>query len=52
MGNLIRIAGLIVSIASIIYWLILLLVKKEDLTKALIPMWIGIAAMWIGRLLT
>lgn len=50
MGNLVRIAGTIIAIASIICWLILL-VKKEDLTRALIPMWIGIAVMWIGRIL-
>lgn len=50
MGSLIWVAGLIVAIASIICWL-LLLVKKEDLTRALIPMWIGIAVMWIGRIL-
>ena len=50
MGNPIRIAGLIVAIASIICWFILL-VKKEDSTRALIPMWIGIAAIWIGKAL-
>lgn len=47
MGNLIRIAGSIVAIVSIICWLELL-IKKEDLTRALIPMWIGIAVMWMG----
>lgn len=50
MGNLIMIVGLIVAIASIICWFILL-TKKEGETRALIPMWIGIAAMWIGRAL-
>lgn len=51
MGNLIWIAGLILAIESIMCWFILLLAKKEETIRVLIPMWIGIAVMWIGRAL-
>lgn len=51
MWNFIAVVGGIVATISMIYWCVALK-NESDPTKELVFMWIGIAVMWVGRVLS